>query len=662
MVAAREEVGLALPFLLAGPILRRVDPTTVAVWLAVSESATARLSVWEGRLNAPVPPADLTGAPPPFASSGDFAAAVRIADALHLVLLTARIEATSAKRFQADTLYSYDVEFRVGSRPENLRTLGQLTGAVPLGYELDLLPSFAPPPSQLDDLRLVYGSCRRPGFADPDAMVWIDDYLIDQGRVNKPTERPHQLYLGGDQIYADDVDVLFMRQVMATAAQLLGSGTPTGIVEQIPVTGVLKRGAGTPDPTKPEAAYGSTPGPALGTLLPVDDAHFPAGKRLDLTQRAAQLTSIDGRSHLLSFAEFAATYLLVWSEASWDATVPDVTVRPAGVAPSVPLSWTAELGPKAVVELPPLAFPPEIPQDLFVPRAEQPDPEETDPAEIQRGRRKSHRIHRAFLAGLPKVRRAMANIPTYMILDDHDVTDDYFLNPLWRQRVIGSVLGRAIVRNGMLAYGLFQDWGNDPRRYDTGVNAEFLTAATGYLPKGVPTGPADAAVSRLDTLFGHETFNGPNTVDGTFSAVKPPLLWHFGYEGPTFRVAVLDNRTRRSYRSEIGPPGNVSIEAQEDQIPKLPLLPGQLVLIVIAPLQVIGPPVLDSIVAPSIYRFFDLAGLSKNSKIGAASKTGHRKMPTTNPDAIEAWAFDSDTFEHLLTKLRAVRPRRAAVR
>ena len=42
-------------------------------------------------------------------------------------------------------------------------------------------------------------------------------------------------------------------------------------------------------------------------------------------------------------------------------------------------------------------------------------------------------MHAEFRKNLPKVQRALANVPTYMILDDHDVTDDYFLNPVWRR-------------------------------------------------------------------------------------------------------------------------------------------------------------------------------------------------------------------------------------
>jgi len=60
------------------------------------------------------------------------------------------------------------------------------------------------------------------------------------------------------------------------------------------------------------------------------------------------------------------------------------------------------------------------------------------------------------------VRRALANVPTYMIFDDHDVTDDWNLTARWRDRVRASPAGRRIVANALAAYWAFQGWGNDP--------------------------------------------------------------------------------------------------------------------------------------------------------------------------------------------------------
>src|SRR5205085_4890151 len=66
-----------------------------------------------------------------------------------------------------------------------------------------------------------------------------------------------------------------------------------------------------------------------------------------------------------------------------------------------------------------------------------------------------------------KVRRALANIPVLTICDDHEVTDDWFITGAWRARVLGSSLGRAIIRNALLAYVMFQAWGNTPEAFAT---------------------------------------------------------------------------------------------------------------------------------------------------------------------------------------------------
>ena len=66
-------------------------------------------------------------------------------------------------------------------------------------------------------------------------------------------------------------------------------------------------------------------------------------------------------------------------------------------------------------------------------------------------------------------RRALANVPTYMLADDHDVTDDWFLNGKVERQLRGTGVipgpgGRRMMRNALAAYAVFQHWGNDPVR------------------------------------------------------------------------------------------------------------------------------------------------------------------------------------------------------
>ena len=72
-----------------------------------------------------------------------------------------------------------------------------------------------------------------------------------------------------------------------------------------------------------------------------------------------------------------------------------------------------------------------------------------------------------------------------MIFDDHDVTDDWNLGRAWRDRVFTAPLGRRIIMSALVAYVVFQDWGNDPKRYHEaqGVYRDLLDQAFEYQPR-----------------------------------------------------------------------------------------------------------------------------------------------------------------------------------
>ena len=63
------------------------------------------------------------------------------------------------------------------------------------------------------------------------------------------------------------------------------------------------------------------------------------------------------------------------------------------------------------------------------------------------------------------MRCVLANIPTYMVFDDHEVTDDWNLNEPWRTKVGKSALGTRVLANGLAAYLAFQAWGNEPEKF-----------------------------------------------------------------------------------------------------------------------------------------------------------------------------------------------------
>ena len=148
----------------------------------------------------------------------------------------------------------------------------------------------------------------------------------------------------------------------------------------------------------------------------------------------------------------------------------------------------------------------------------------TGPAAVPAGRPEWADALARARAALPAVRRVLANVPTYMIFDDHDVTDDWNLTARWRDRVHASPAGRRIVANALAAYWAFQGWGNDPGQF----GPEFTAAIRGHLADG-----GKAAAARFDTV-----------------------LWEFdrwSFACPTAPVTVcLDTRTQRGYDSPEG--------------------------------------------------------------------------------------------------------------
>jgi hypothetical protein len=108
-----------------------------------------------------------------------------------------------------------------------------------------------------------------------------------------------------------------------------------------------------------------------------------------------------------------------------------------------------------------------------------------------------------------------------MIFDDHDVTDDWNLTIGWEKAAYSNPFSKRIIGNGLIAYWLFQGWGNEPDNF----NPEFLALAQDYFH--TPT--ANKQDQFIDYLYRFER-------------------WH--YTIPTSpKVVVLDTRTRR-WRSE----------------------------------------------------------------------------------------------------------------
>ena len=96
------------------------------------------------------------------------------------------------------------------------------------------------------------------------------------------------------------------------------------------------------------------------------------------------------------------------------------------------------------------------------------------------------------LDGVPRARRLLANIPSFMIFDDHEVTDDWNITPRWAKQTRANALGRAVIRNALVACTVFQSWGNDPRAYRPGPSGG--RCSTGSASCSPPATRPDGAV------------------------------------------------------------------------------------------------------------------------------------------------------------------------
>jgi hypothetical protein len=611
--------------MLCGPMLRRVTSDSVSVFVAVNEPREVRLILTDPANSV----SSWQGAAP----------TVALGAHLHVALVTVAIGAPGLDPGQ---LYEYDVRFvgddgddDEGGGEQTLASLGLLEGDHALGYDDDVLPHFSVPPVDPAQLNLVHGSCRKPHGEGADMLAALDD-LLRHGQHADPLLRPHLLLLTGDQIYADDVAPPMLKMIHDTASALLGwheelpgtaadsdvaqalaelAATGATTVEPVhgalgilldglgPMIGGLLSGdllmarqlkaqlkdfraaqadapvAGSDDAVRAWAAQHSE---ILGNLrsdhhwgqIATPAADGTAGQeyvasRISPPQRAkelrqhARLTSDAMSSHLMFLGEFYAMYLLVWSDALWP--------RKAGTI-DVPAAEEA------------------VPNYGFFGELSRP--------ELERARAGLT----AFAESLPKVRRVLATIPTLMILDDHEVTDDWNLNADWVVSVNSSAVGPHLLRSALAAYAVFQDWGNQPEDYlpaeepaapppppgrrlldaltvdipdDGGVLAPPPLAALGdngeeteaqqqistLLGVGKPVAEAMAdaltdAVTDMNTHLGNVLGADPIYV---WAEEDPDAkVWSWSYQ-PTdipspltsFRILALDTRTRRGFPTEL---------------------------------------------------------------------------------------------------------------
>lgn len=262
-------------------------------------------------------------------------------------------------------------------------------------------------------------------------------------------------------------------------------------------------------------------------LLPANEANEALIKRFFGGVRKPIFTTANAQNHLISLAEVSAMYLLVWSPIAWQLIQP---------------------------RIPALA-----------------------PKDAERYHHEQQSINE-FTAGLPRVARALAHLPCYMIFDDHDITDDWNLSAEWESIAYGHPFSKRIVGNALIAYLLFQAWGNTPFAFD-----EIMRVVDKTLQ---PPGHGGRLDDEQHKELIDELLKFPN--------------WSYTLDTNP-RLVVLDIRTRR-WRSEISrgrPSGLMDWEALTD-FQKAVM--GQDAVIVVSPTPMFGVKLIE--VIQRIFTFF----------------------------------------------------------
>ncbi|MBD2204728.1 PhoD-like phosphatase [Calothrix sp. FACHB-1219] len=482
-----------LPLILAGPILQHTESDAVTVWIALKRPCEVVLQVYDTANRGELITNLLFEGRRRTFALGKF---------LHIVAVTA--ESAGSHLLSSDRIYAYDLQFIESSTQQQTLATALCSRRFPtvnISYFDHQKPTFALPPTDLQDLRIVHGSCRKPHGDGFDALPILD--CLIESAANQPNKRPHQLFLTGDQIYGDDV-----ADPLLWVSSQLGDAL-LGWEERLPVTQYT---AADPSYYTPKQLL-----PGHRADIATNQAGFTAG----LHNKTAKVSS-----HLLSLGEYYASYILSWSPACWPSSIPQGHEVMHGHR--VSRRWDKEV-----------------------------------------------RDMQQFTHTLWKVRRALANVPMYSIFDDHDVSDDWNLNQAWCLRVLGQPLGRRTVQNALLAYAVFQAWGNTPQQFAAGQPGEkLLQAAADWSASGGMNGVAENAIARyLGMPPLNPSTNLPEFVqyDAVLVLDRDPeaLTWHYTIRSFCHEVIVLDTRTWRGYPADqkpIAPPMLLSPPAFTQQL------------------------------------------------------------------------------------------------
>ncbi|QBR33737.1 MULTISPECIES: alkaline phosphatase D family protein [Pseudomonas] len=367
---------------------------------------------------------------------------------------------------------------------------------------------------------LVYGDATCPNFV---VRSRIDQLL--HGSCRKPHHPAADGLLCVDQLLAIETDPQQRPSLLMMSGDQIYADDVAGpmlraihaLIERLGLFDEHLEGAVVSDSAKlyqhPASYY------HRADLLPALESNETLRERFFGGARKPIFTSSSADNHLVTFAEVMAMYLLVWSPIAWGL------INPA--APAL------------------------------------------TPERLKRYTLEQTRID-GFKAGLANVARALAHLPSLMIFDDHDITDDWNLSAQWEETAYGHPFSKRIIGNALIAYMLCQGWGNNPDAFkDVLENTRRLSASGDdqYLDSPVQ----DALIDDL-LRFQH---------------------WHFVLPSSPALV-VLDTRTRR-WRSEMAlkqPSGLLDWEALSELQQELLDHPSA---IIVSPAPIFGVKLIETV-------------------------------------------------------------------
>jgi hypothetical protein len=267
----------SLPPVLVGPLLRRLEPTRLVLWLVGSRvlALTLRLQGIDIRLGA------------------DRCTIIPVGTHAFVHLIDVPLNTA----LPCDTLIEYDLLITEADGAQS----GIAEWAPHLLYGEARCPNFVLH-SRID--HLLHGSCRKPHHPAADGLLCVDRLLASEPDASK---RPALLMMSGDQVYADDVAGPMLRAIHA-------------LIEHLGLFDEHLDGAVVSDSARlyehPASYY------HRADLLPALESNETLRERFFGGVSKPIFTSSSADNHLVTFAEVMAMYLLVWSPTSWTQIAP----------------------------------------------------------------------------------------------------------------------------------------------------------------------------------------------------------------------------------------------------------------------------------------------------------------------------------------------------